>query len=301
MANIVVKRGEVFYADMSPVIGSEQGGIRPVVILQNDIGNRYAPTVVVAAITSQINKVKLPIHVEISKEEITINRDSVVLLEQIRTLDKRRLKEKIGQLSIDTMHKINKALLIECGVRNYVKDDSKKEEIVEIYYRYKLGQSVDFLEEDIEHEFKEVKGNNPVNAIKSNVGEYITSFLNEHGGIIYYGISDDKIVKGINLSNKQKDEVRRIVYDAIASISPNLSPDNINLDFKEVYNSENQRLSDYYVLEVQVNNKLDERQIYVYKNEIHLRTNGIKKKLQGYELVDYIRRRTIKDFSLEDN
>ena len=98
MATMVVKRGDIFYADLSPVIGSEQGGIRPVIIIQNDIGNKYSPTVIVSAITSQINKAKLPTHVEISSVEYGLNRDSVVLLEQIRTLDKKRLKEKIGHI-----------------------------------------------------------------------------------------------------------------------------------------------------------------------------------------------------------
>lgn len=116
MANIVVKRGEIFYADLSPVIGSEQGGIRPVIVIQNDIGNRYSPTVIVAAITSQINKAKLPIHVEISSEEYGLNRDSVVLLEQIRTLDKRRLKEKIGHMTETDMKKVDKALAISLNL-----------------------------------------------------------------------------------------------------------------------------------------------------------------------------------------
>lgn len=117
MANIVVKRGEIFYADLSPVIGSEQGGIRPVIIIQNDIGNRYSPTVIIAAITSQINKAKLPIHVEISSEEYGLNRDSVVLLEQIRTLDKRRLKEKIGHMTEKDMKKVDKALAISLSLK----------------------------------------------------------------------------------------------------------------------------------------------------------------------------------------
>ncbi len=116
MATMVVKRGDIFYADLSPVIGSEQGGIRPVIIIQNDIGNRYSPTVIVAAITSQINKAKLPTHVEISSEEYGLNRDSVVLLEQIRTLDKRRLKEKIGHMTDCDMKKVNKSLTISLNL-----------------------------------------------------------------------------------------------------------------------------------------------------------------------------------------
>ena len=116
MTTMLVKRGDIFYADLSPVIGSEQGGIGPVIIMQNDIGNRYSPTVIVAAITSQINKAKLPTHVEISSEEYGLNRDSVVLLEQIRTLDKRRLKEKIGHMTDSDMEKVNKALLISLSL-----------------------------------------------------------------------------------------------------------------------------------------------------------------------------------------
>ncbi len=113
---IIVKRGDIFYADLSPVIGSEQGGIRPVIILQNDVGNKYSPTVIVAAITSQINKAKLPTHVEISSEAYGLNKDSVVLLEQLRTLDKKRLKEKIGHMTEDDMKKVDEALLVSVGL-----------------------------------------------------------------------------------------------------------------------------------------------------------------------------------------
>lgn len=97
------------------MVGSEQGGVRPVLIIQNDIGNKHSPTVIVAAITSQINKAKLPTHIEINGAESGLNRDSVVLLEQLRTLDKRRLKEKAGQLSDEIMQKVNQALLISLG------------------------------------------------------------------------------------------------------------------------------------------------------------------------------------------
>ena len=114
---IVIKRGDIFYADLSPVVGSEQGGIRPVIIIQNDVGNRYSPTVIVSAITSQINKAKLPTHVEISSEEYGLNKDSVVLLEQVRTLDKRRLKEKIGHMTDEDMIKVDVALKISLELK----------------------------------------------------------------------------------------------------------------------------------------------------------------------------------------
>lgn len=111
----MIRRGELYYADLSPVVGSEQGGIRPILIVQNDTGNKYSPTVIAAAVTSQINKAKLPTHIEINAHEFGLSKDSVILLEQIRTLDKRRLKERIGELSQTTMKKVNTALLISLG------------------------------------------------------------------------------------------------------------------------------------------------------------------------------------------
>lgn len=111
-----VKRGDIFYADLSPVVGSEQGGIRPVLILQNDIGNKYSPTVIVSAITAKINKAKLPTHVEIKANDFGLQKDSVVLLEQIRTIDKSRLREKIGSFSEEMMVKVDEAIQISLGL-----------------------------------------------------------------------------------------------------------------------------------------------------------------------------------------
>ena len=107
-----MKRGDVFYADLRPVIGSEQGGIRPVLIIQNDVGNKHSPTVICAAITSKMNKAKLPTHIELSSEKYDMDKDSVILLEQLRTIDKKRLKDKICHLDQDIMKKVNEALLI---------------------------------------------------------------------------------------------------------------------------------------------------------------------------------------------
>ena len=110
-----VKRGDIFYADLSPVVGSEQGGVRPVLVVQNDVGNKYSPTIIVAAITSQMNKVKLPTHVEVSAD-FGLPKNSVVLLEQIRTIDKKRLREKVGYTDEFFMKKVNEALLKFVGV-----------------------------------------------------------------------------------------------------------------------------------------------------------------------------------------
>ncbi len=113
---MTVKRGDIYYADLSPVVGSEQGGIRPVVIVQNDIGNRHSPTVIAAAITSKTTKAKLPTHIEVFADENGLNKDSVILLEQVRTIDKKRLKEKMGHLEEDVMQKVNNAINISFGL-----------------------------------------------------------------------------------------------------------------------------------------------------------------------------------------
>ncbi len=115
-AEIAVKRGDIFFADLSPVVGSEQGGMRPVLIIQNDIGNRYSPTTIISAITSRKFKTKLPIHVELSAQDSSLNRDSVILLEQIRTIDKRRLKERIAHLPSPVMSRIDDAIRISLGL-----------------------------------------------------------------------------------------------------------------------------------------------------------------------------------------
>ncbi|WFA09124.1 type II toxin-antitoxin system PemK/MazF family toxin [Tissierella sp. Yu-01] len=112
---MIVKRGDIFYADLSPVIGSEQGGVRPVLVIQNDVGNKYSPTIIIAAITSQINKARLPTHIEINAPDFGLPKDSVVLLEQIRTIDKKRLREKIGKFDGDMMRTVDEALKISLG------------------------------------------------------------------------------------------------------------------------------------------------------------------------------------------
>ena len=111
-----IRRGDIFYADLSPVVGSEQGGLRPVLIIQNDIGNRYSPTVIAAAITSRVGKTRLPTHIDIYASQVGLAKDSVILLEQIRTLDKRRLKEKMGHLDDRVMDTVNTAIAISFGL-----------------------------------------------------------------------------------------------------------------------------------------------------------------------------------------
>ena len=111
-----VKRGDIYYADLSPVVGSEQGGMRPVLIVQNDTGNKHSPTVIAAAITSQIGKARLPTHIELEGRSFGLTRDSVVLLEQIRTIDKRRLRERMGRVNEELMNKVDDAIAVSFGL-----------------------------------------------------------------------------------------------------------------------------------------------------------------------------------------
>lgn len=111
-----MKRGEIYFCDLSPVIGSEQGGVRPVLVIQNDMGNRFSPTVIIAAITSQISKAKLPTHVEIDAKRHRLAKDSVILMEQVRTIDKSRLTDRITKLDEITMKKVDEALMISLGM-----------------------------------------------------------------------------------------------------------------------------------------------------------------------------------------
>lgn len=113
---MTVRRGDIYYADLSPVVGSEQGGIRPVLIVQNDVGNRFSPTVIAAAITSQKDKNKLPTHIQVNANDSGLSKDSIVLLEQVRTIDKQRLKEKMGRLDDASMSRINQALSVSFGL-----------------------------------------------------------------------------------------------------------------------------------------------------------------------------------------
>ena len=116
-----VRRGDIFYADLSPVVGSEQGGLRPVLIIQNDVGNRYSPTVIAAAITSRMGKTKLPTHIDIYADRVGLAKDSVILLEQIRTLDKRRLREKMGHLDDSVMEEVNNAIAVSFGLHEGIR------------------------------------------------------------------------------------------------------------------------------------------------------------------------------------
>ena len=125
MVKMSVKRGDIYYADLSPVVGSEQGGMRPVLIIQNDVGNRYSPTVIAAAITSRMGKTRLPTHIDDYADKVGLAKDSVILLEQVRSLDKKRLGEKMGNLDDEMMTAVNNAIAVSFGLGNTPPDNGE--------------------------------------------------------------------------------------------------------------------------------------------------------------------------------
>ncbi len=140
-----IRRGDIYYADLSPVVGSEQGGLRPVLIVQNDVGNKYSPTVIAAAITSKMTKAKLPTHIGIFGEKVGLSKDSVILLEQIRTIDKTRLKEKMGHLDDDVMSSVNNAITVSFGLSTYA---PANEEVTKIPFTPSVYESVSAVSSD---------------------------------------------------------------------------------------------------------------------------------------------------------
>jgi mRNA interferase MazF len=289
--SMIVKRGDVYFADLSPVAGSEQGGVRPVVIVQNDIGNRFSPTTIVAAITAQIQKAKLPTHVEIDAKKYGFERDSVILLEQIRTIDKMRLTDKITSLADDEeiMEKISFAYNLAGGTIDL---DNETETVKQ--YTFTLDETVDFME-DHEYEFKEIKGGNPKNSV-SNVAEYATSFLNSHGGRIFYGITNDRVVKGFSANPDMIDEIQKAVYSHLRNIDPGVSSNRYGVIFHPVLNEKGEEIEERIVLEVSVPATRHKSEIHFNKGkELFIRSRGVKELLQGSEIVSFIHSRLLEE------
>lgn len=194
MSVLAVQRGDIFYADLSPVWGSEQGGVRPVVMIQNNIGNKYSPTVIVAAITSQIDKAKLPTHVEVSANDYGLNSNCVILLEQIRSIDKRRLKEKIGSLTAYDMGKVDKSLSISInllgGTKTYITE--KNENIINQEIK-EINEAINIL-----------KGI----AVKHNIKEYIDKESMEEKYITLYEDTTKDIKSMFNEFNEISEDMK---------------------------------------------------------------------------------------------
>lgn len=286
-----VRRGDIYYAELNPVVGSEQGGTRPVLVVQNNIGNKFSPTTIIAAITSQLTKAKLPTHVQMPADQSGLARDSVILLEQIRTIDKNRLRERIGSVSEEIMSRVTNAWMISGGVVDF----QERKEAYSKYFRFIIDEKVEMIE-DYDYEFKEIKGGNPVNAINNTIAEYSTSFLNGKGGRIFYGITNERVVKGVQVSPEKQDEINQTIYNNLANIQPAISPDYYEIIYHPVGTTDGGEINQLYVIEVSVPINKDKSTIYYAKGtELHVRVKGVKKRLLGTEITSYIRKKVLEE------
>lgn len=291
-SKVEVKRGDIFLCDLSPMIGSEQDGVRPVMVIQNNIGNRFSPTVIVAAVTSNINRAMLPTQVSLQAEKFNLPKDSVVLLEQIRTIDKMRLVKKVISAGKDEalMEKVTDAYLIAGGAVDFA---DVPESTQQSYYMYRIKNVLAMIE-DHEYEYKEIKGNSPKNSIGSTVGEYATAFLNTKGGRILYGITNNREVVGFRATPDQIDDILQVIYASLRTIEPPISADHYELEFHPVQDGNSEVIEDLYVLEIVVPPSPSERTVYFYKGkELHIRVKGVKHQLLGTEIVTFIQKKLL--------
>lgn len=288
----MVKQGEVYFADLSPVVGSEQGGLRPVLVVSNNIMNKFSPFVIVVAITSQINEPKLPTHVVLDQNKHSLSRTTIILLEQVRTIDKERLRDKITMLDTETMSKVAEAWSF-----NTFMDDKGFEKLSTLQRPIFVKGSLFNEEEDYEYEFKEIRENDIArDIIKDKIIEYTVAFLNDDGGRVLFGISDDLVIKGMLLTKAEKDDIRQLVNNKISdSVHPSVSPNAYAIEFHQVYDGGRDLIPNIYIIEVLIRSAIDSTVVYFdNKDKIWSKVNGGKRPLKGSAIQDFILRKSLK-------
>ncbi len=303
-----LKRGDIYLADLSvgagikPFLLEQTPDVRPVLVIQNDIANKYARTVIVAAITSAITEPKLPSHVKLYGEQGVL-KNAIILLENIRTIDRVRLVKRIASVDAETLAKVNNAFLFSGGLNEEIPTDEEvnKEMKVKKYYRFLKGKVINDTLEDYFHEFKAPSNpTKPQNIIKSQVGEYIVGYLNGEGGRVFFGVKDNGIVEGIQLSLHELDEIKRIINDKIRGVKPTISPDHIQYEFHPVYDEEkDEEIANWFVLEILVNRRYDETAIYLEDgNKLHIKGNGVNNSYKDtLDMFSFVKKRAFEEFN----
>ncbi|MGG3792504.1 type II toxin-antitoxin system PemK/MazF family toxin [Geobacillus thermodenitrificans] len=284
-----VFRGDVYLVNLSPNEFMESDSVRPCLIVQNNIANRVAPTVIVAALTNKITEPKLPTHVKIDRSKYGLASDYTLLMEQIRTISTSRLLEKLFTLDNYDMKQVDDAWRISGGV-DYVKDELVIEKETGRYYEFYLNEEVGFLSEDYESEFKApLDPNNSdeiIKLIEEKLIKYVVAFLNGNGGSIFFGIDNNRIVKGLTLNYKQKDEVLQKINSKINDrITPKVSLDYFFVKWHSVKQRDEGEIKDCYVLEITVKKPYDPMAIYFDCGKtLYIKTSsGIQKYNKPYE------------------
>ena len=286
-----IKQGDVFFADMGKGYKSEFMGKRPVLVVSNDIINKVSPTVIVAMISDHFIEPKLPTHVKLQKCEGVLPKDSIILLEQVRTIDKNRLQLKTGSLTTRLMEDVTRSwnfttMLGEEKFKLYSFTDQE----------FILGNIIDH-EEDYEYEFKEILPEaEPRDVINEKLIPYVAAFLNDNGGRLLFGIRDyDRTVTGIRLTSQQKDDIRQLINSKMDAIYPRVSPSAYSFTFHEVYDENRALLDNQYVLEIVINPPVNPTIVYfVDRSKIYSKVNGGKKPLEWSAIQDFILRKSLR-------
>lgn len=285
-----IKQGDVFFADMGKGYKAELMGKRPVLVVSNDIINKVSPTVIVAMISDHITEPKLPTHVKLQKSAGVVPKDSIILLEQVRTIDKNRLLHKTGSLSTalmeDVTHSWNFTTML--GEEKFKLYSFTDQEFI-------VGNIIDH-EEDYEYEFKEIVPDaEPRDVINEKLIPYVAAFLNDKGGRLLFGIRDyDRMVTAIRLTSEQKDDIRLLINGKMDAIYPRVSPSAYSFTFHEVYDENRVVLADQYVLEIVINPPVNPSIVYfVDRNKIYSKVNGGKKPLEWSAIQDFILRKSL--------
>jgi mRNA interferase MazF len=294
----LIYKGEVYLINLSSNDTMEEKSVRPCLVVQNDIGNRFSPTIIVAALTSRIRESILPTHVHLDKDKYGFDLDQIVLMEQIRTISKSRLVKKITSLDNSDMEKVDAAWCISGGV-NFETNKKMEKEISE-YYEFYVNEEITFLEENYECEFKCPRDTNNseeiISLVKDKVIEYVVSFLNGNGGRIFFGVDNDKIVKGIRLSYEERDELTQIINSKINDcVKPRISLDYYKINWHEIKSRNNDPHTDLYVLEIEVIKPFNPMAIYFDRGKVlYIKTSsGRQKYTEPYEMVSSIIKRVM--------
>ncbi|NEZ85928.1 hypothetical protein EXN65_14630 [Clostridium botulinum] len=285
----LLKKGDIFYTDLDKGIGSEVGRIKQVVVIQDDLANKYLGSIIIAPIIKKRDNrsIKNPMHIEVGKDRYSLNCNCIVLLEKMTSIDKKRLTQQTGTLSIKDMKNVDKGILIAHGLFRY--DYQKK---LNNFYDFKINQLIPYTE-GYDIEFKEVRGDFK-KLIKDTILKYCVSFLNTKGGSLYYGITDTRIVKGVKITLDQMDDIKKLINNSLYNITPHISLNYFEVNFISVKNENYSLIKNLYVVQIRVAKPNDKDIYFANDKDLFIRGNGVTKKLGGVEIVSYIRKK-IKD------
>ncbi|PGY11124.1 type II toxin-antitoxin system PemK/MazF family toxin [Bacillus sp. AFS031507] len=295
----MIYKGEVYLVNLSMNEIMDEKSVRPCVIVQNDVGNRFSPTVIVAALTNRIDSPKLPTHILLDKDKYGLDSNLIILMEQIRTIGKGRLLEKITTLDESDLNKLNDAWCVSGGVNI---EFTQSEDLTKDFYEFFLNEKVNALEENLEYEFKTPRDSynteEIVNLVKNKTMEYVVSFLNGNGGSLFFGIDNSGVVKGLNLTYEERDhlalDINNIINDRVI---PKISPAYYTIKWHAVKNKDKSNIDNLHVLEIEIKRPFDPLAIYFENGEIlYIKTStGRQRITKPHQMVSSIMKRIIEN------